>query len=253
MAGERQGMLGPMRPMTRREAAKLLGMGAASAALARLSGCGTILDWRLTMLAEKLLRDKYGRDFVIYDKHYGWETYRRPSATCHAEGEEDLLFTCKIDVAAREIVEDTYVGRKLGRQVEGIIGECFDRQGIESAAHCIVLTSETDPDMAWSEYVVTYGHTDVLARLFITDAVPTPRTSTKLIEAAHEIYEITQIHGWMRVYIIRSEDYEAYNEFLTIATSFSSPRPIGLYPVDGFLINVNQSVFETGEGDFWKY
>jgi hypothetical protein len=249
------------RVIGRREAVRILAAGAAGLLAASLPGCLLDGDRRREVLALKLLEDKYGREFEITFKAYGWGRSNQPVAYCRALEDDDLFFRMKFNVEGRRIMRDTFVGRRLGRQLEGVIAECFAAQGIRAASHAIVYTDflgpdkaeETDPDVSLDGFIARYGPYQVHAYVFITDEVDDLRASPEFAEAVSAVYAEAQPSSRLWVYIIKSENLDAYSERIRQAVQFEGRGSLEGRPFDGFLVKAYEQTLEITEDVFWRY
>ena len=240
---------------------RLLALGALSAAMLPLTGClfgGIGRD----MLALRLLSEKYDRKFRIVEKTYYYNTASIPEVYCSAENEDDLVFSLEFDVYEEKIVRDTYVGRKLGRQVENIITECLSEQGILSVSHSVViatiqgdiLVNDIEPDLSLDDFLNKYGGFKTLTTIVITDEADNPRTSPQFANAIRMIYKLLgEPESQMSVLIVEKESFAEYSDYFHSVSSFYTPVMImDNQPVDGILAGVKDSEVIISESSFWR-
>jgi len=247
--------------LSRRQAVGLMLAGALALAALPLGGCTTRRERRI-MLAEDLLREKYGRDFSVVFEAYGFDTATKPTAYCCAVGEEDLVFRLEFDAVEGSIVRDSYVGRKLGRQVEAVITDCFAGQGIDIASHVVVYTrtygagsiKDEDPDITLDDYLLLYEQFSMGASIFLKDTEVDPRKSIEFRFAIIDMYErLKDTLSPISVYIIRSENLEEYREYLLQHPDFyGGIGSIEHRPIDGFWVSVRDLDLVIIEDNFWK-
>jgi len=233
--------------------------GALALAALPLGGCMTRRERRI-MLAEDLLREKYGRDFSVVFEAYGFDTAIKPTAYCCAVGEEDLVFRLEFDAIEGSIVRDTYIGRKLGRQVEVIISDCFSGQGIEMIPHVLVNTQSLgigiedsiDPETSLPDYIYEFGIIKIHASIVITDALDSPRESPLFERAIRDFYETVEPSSRLQVFIVMHDNLEEYREYLArIPEFYGGIGSVEHRPIDGFLVSVVDSELEIIEDNFW--
>ena len=244
--------------LTRRGVLKLLATGALSLATLNLTGC---LRSR-KMLALDLLREKYDREFEIVKKSYNFDTTNKPVAYCCAVNEKDLVFYLEFSVADETIISDTYVGRKLGRQAENIIAECFEEQGIESVSLCVVRTIglnddnsvENNPDITLSSFLEKYGWFRFSTSIVITDKVGNPRISEPFATAIRSIYtRLGEPKSQMSVFVVLEEHLPEYRDHFLKVPDFTSPVMVmANQPIDGVLAKVKDSEVVITESSFWR-
>ncbi|MDR0459294.1 MAG: hypothetical protein LBG68_02360 [Coriobacteriales bacterium] len=239
--------------LTRREILKLLATGVLSITALNLTGC---IRSR-SMLALDLLRDKYDRAFKIVEKAYNFNTSSKPKAFCCATNEPDLVFDLEISVSEEKILDDTYVGRKLGRQAEEIINECLDEQGIKSASHGVVDTyylgvnreHEYNPDVSFEDFIDRYHEVRISATIVITEEVESPRTSPAFSEAMIKAFHLLgDTQSSISIYVVKETDFKEYHDhFLSTAWFYSSRMVLEGQPIDLFRVKVRDSEVEIGE------
>jgi hypothetical protein len=76
--------------ITRRQAVGFIGAGILSAATLTLGGCDIIPGIGRVQLAERLLKEKYNREFKVLRKAYGFNTSSQPLAECRASAGVDI-------------------------------------------------------------------------------------------------------------------------------------------------------------------
>ena len=239
---------------SRRGFMRLLALGALSAAMLPLTGCmfgGIGRD----MLALRLLSEKYDRKFNIVMKTYYYNTSSIPKVNCCAENEDDLVFRLEFDVHEEKIVRDTYVGRKLGRQVENIISECLEEQGIKSVSHSVVKTdylgdkqeNEYNPDIALNDFINKYNDLKIFTTIIITDQVDDPRNSPQFAEVMTLVYEsLSYPISRIEVFVVDSSELELCGEyFITLPVFYSVSTIPGVKFIDSFLYRVTESGIEV--------
>jgi len=234
--------------------------GALALAALPLGGCMTRRERRI-MLAEDLLREKYSREFAVVFEAYGFETATTPVAYCCAVGEEDLVFRLEFDAIEKKIIQDTYVGRKLGRQVEAVVTDCFTEQGIESASHVVVHTKsfgmgsvrDEEPDITLEEYLDKSDRFTMGTSIVIKRTEVDPRESPEFRDAVLELFrQLRDSPSRVRIFIVKPEDFEEYQEHLLQTPEFYSGRSdLENRPVDGFWVTVRDSELEIDEDNFW--
>ncbi|MDR0308722.1 MAG: hypothetical protein LBH87_02185, partial [Coriobacteriales bacterium] len=97
--------------ITRRVALGLMGAGALSVASLALGGCSMLPGARVA-LAERLLKEKYDREFKVVRKAYGFEWNSQPIAECRALKDVDgPVFIMSFDVANEVLISDTFAER----------------------------------------------------------------------------------------------------------------------------------------------
>jgi len=106
--------------VSRRGALALMTMGAVTLA-SKLSSCVQVGGSGRIEVAKDLLREKYNREFEIFDTFYGWASSSKPKAFCREVGYNDMAFSLEFDFRERKILHDNYVGRRLGIQLEDVI------------------------------------------------------------------------------------------------------------------------------------
>jgi len=246
--------------LNRRQAVGLMLAGALALAALPLGGCTTRRERRI-MLAEDLLREKYDRDFAVVFEAYGFDTATRPAAYCCAVGEEDLAFVLEFHALEKRIIQDTYVGRKLGRQVEVVITDCFAEQGIESASHVVVYTKsygvgsvkDEDPDIILDECLNKSDRFTMGTSIVIKKTEVDPRESPEFRDAVLELFsQLKDSPSLITVFIVEPEDFKEYQDHLQQTAEFGSGRGrIEHRPVDGFWVRVRDSKLEIEEDNFW--
>jgi hypothetical protein len=233
---------------------RLLALGALSAAMLPLTGC---MFWGMgrDMLALSLLREKYDRKFNIVMRTYYYNTSSTPEVYCSAENEDDLVFSLEFSILDREIVRDTYVGRKLGRQVENIVTECLEEQGINSVSHSVVDTNylgdkqenEYNPDISLNNFIDKYSDLKFLTSIIITDQVDDPRNSPQFAEVMTLVYEsLSYPISRVMVFVVDSNELELCGEYFFTLPEFYSVSTIpGVKFIDSFLYKVTDSGIEV--------
>jgi hypothetical protein len=238
---------------TRRSFMKLLTLGALSAAMLPLTGC-LFVGMGRDMLALRLLSEKYDRKFRIVEKTYYYNTSSIPEVYCSAENEDDLVFSLEFDVHEEKIVRDTYVGRKLGHQVENIITECFAEQGMNTVSLGDAKTTrlgdnsidEIDPDITLKDFLAKYLEIKISISIFIEGKTDNLRYSPQLAEVMTQVYEqLGNPVSRMRLYVIKPEDLRICSEYLKTISHFYSVSSVpGVEFIDSFSYRVFESQIE---------
>ena len=246
--------------LSRRQAVGLMLAGVLALAALPLGGCMTRRERRI-MLAEDLLREKYGREFAVVFEAYGFDTATQPTAYCCAVGEEDLAFVLKFHALEKRIIQDTYVGRKLGRQVEVVITDCFAGQGIESASHVVVHTKsfgmgsvrDEEPDITLDDYLNKCDRFTMGTSIVIKKTEVDSRESPEFLDAVLELFcKLKDSPSRSKLFVVEPDDFDEYKDHLLQTAEFGSGRGrIENRPVDGFRIAVRDSQLEIDEDYFW--
>ena len=244
--------------LTRRGVLKLLATGALSLATLNLTGCIRIRN----RLALDLLREKYNREFKIVTESYYFDTSRKPIAYCCAANETDLVLYLEFSIPDETIISDTYVGRKLGRQAENIIKECFEEQGIKSVSHSVVRTiglsdnnsEEKNPDITICSFLEKYGWFRISTTIVIIDKAGDPRISKPFADAIRSIYLLLgEPKSQMSVMVVLEEHLPEYsNHFLRVPVFTSPVLVMENQPIDGVLAKAKDSDVVITESTFWR-
>jgi len=154
-------------------------------------------------------------------------------------------------ISDETIISDTYVGRKLGRQAENIITECFDEQGINTVSMGDAdttglgdnLVEEIDPDITFKDFLVKYSEIKISLSIFIEGKTDSLRFSPQLAEVMTQIYErLSYPVSRMRLYVVKSEDLRTCSKYLETIPHFYSTNSV---PRVLFIDNFSYRVFES--------
>ena len=88
----------------------------------------------------KALEEKYGEPFESVKIGDRFNT-NSAKLYIHPVHNKEMLFVAKINKETG-IVEDNYVEEKVYHQVEGVIAESFEKNGISVAARCLIVSGE---------------------------------------------------------------------------------------------------------------
>jgi hypothetical protein len=231
------------RGYTRREALGLIAMGLATLVLA---GCATKGSKR-SQLATRLLREKYGREFDVVLEHPFYDTLRRPSADFCEQGADGLVFRMEFDTQAERIVWDTFVGRRLGRQVEELATDRLRASGIDSTSHVVVETTrlggssveEADPEITLDGFLGKYGMMLMTWHLVITDEVADARSNPQFTEALVDLFKrLGSSLSRIIVYVVAADDLAEYRrQSLSLPVFAIDRQEIVERRVDMFFVN----------------
>ena len=241
-------------PMSRRQAVGLLVMGVLSLTSLQLSACDMNRNRRRIAMMEQLLSEKYsGREFEVIGGDYGYESSLHPTVYCIERGIDDLVFEASFQLNEEKLVADTFVERKLGRQVEHLIIDCCMKQGIEAAPIGIIHTKITDPDIRLDEFVAKGDELEgYFFSIVIPESLESPRSSEAFLAAMLEVFTYIKTSNGMLVLIAKNEDFAAYQEYVRHIHDFYSPRDPKRPIIDGFYVRGPAPQLTIEEGDTWK-
>jgi hypothetical protein len=174
-------------------------------------------------MIEGLLEEKYGRPFDLVLATRGFDSAPEPLAYCCERGVDDLVFEAKFDVSAERIVWDQFVKRRLGRQVEDVISECFGRQGLGCAPMAHVSTLGSDPDITLDEFIAKGDELDGYSvEIVISDKVGNPEASPQMHKALTDVYERLKSANIFLIMVVEEQDLATYQDYLRLAPRFNS-------------------------------
>ena len=205
-------------------------------------------------MMEQLLTNKYsGREFKVIGGDYGYESSLHPTVYCIERGIDDLVFEARFQLNEEKLVADAFVERKLGRQVENLIIDCFMKQGIESAPIGFVRTKITDPDIRLDEFIAKADELNgYFFNIIIPESLQSPRSSETFLAAMLEVFTYIKTSNGMLVLIAKNEDFATYQEYVRRIHYFYAPRDPKRPIIDGFYVRGPAPQLTIEEGDTWK-
>jgi hypothetical protein len=246
--------------ITRRQGIKLMGTAALTTSAALMFGCSPFEDADRTKLVTRLLKEKYNRDFVVVGRPHGFASSSKPNAYCREAADEDspvfeveFYAQTAFNKVNEEIISDTFVSRKLGRQVEDIITECFADQGIEVALLGAIDDSGSDPDINLDELIRDYGDNVYPSiNMIISDSEKTPRSSSSFEAALSSYCDLIEIKTVIWVYIVKEADFEEFKNYFKSTAEFNGLGMPSGKMIDGFFVRIENSQIKIEEYDDWK-
>jgi len=257
----------PSHLLNRREALGLLATGALTLA-AMLQGCKAPpnpwsnegLQQERIDLAERLLREKFNREFEVIDTLPGWITSNLVAAFCREVGDDSLAFRLELDVRDERIYSDNFLSRKLGRQLEDTITGRLSEHGYETLTHIAVSSAsigrsqpeEIDLDISIEEFNAMFGKVYVSSMLYLPVSLKYPRMSTVLRDTLYDTYYPLNTSNMINICVIKDEDLPSYREHLRLTDYHDGGILQQHRPVSGFKVFVSDYGCTVSEDDYWK-
>jgi hypothetical protein len=190
----------------------------------------------------------------VLRKAYGFNTSSKPLAECRAtEDMEGPGFGLRFDALKKIVIGDTFIERKLGRQVEDIITECFNAQGIEVAPIGIIRNPGDDPDITFTEYMATEVDFDKFSfEIVLPDSVEISSENKSLVQAFVDFQQRTKMRNRVHIYIVKAEDLSVFQKYLRTASEMNGvDRPRGKV-FNGFVIGIKEDTIEIIDTNDWS-
>lgn len=194
------------------------------------------------------LSEKYGESFVVVKIGDRFNT-DSTKLYVHPADNESIIFTARInnDTGA---IEDNYIEEKVNYQVEDILNNAFEQEGISAASRCMVVTK--DPlSVEISEYTPKsfsekYAFNHYTIYLLLKDG---DYSATDILSAVKSANELVGVKLVIAGYVFGEDGYSECVAEIQSTPDMSITMIEAKSPTSSFDVNVEQGACSITEAE----